>query len=94
MLITAFAMLAGAGGAPCAAIAMGRGDKEKAEKYLVAAMNQWEFIKKCVIDKRNGSEWFWRVDVNGKPDEEKPIVEQWKCPYHNGRMCFEVMKRL
>ena len=32
MLITAFAMLAGAGGAPRAAIAMGRGEKEKAEK--------------------------------------------------------------
>ena len=34
MLITAFAMLAGAGGAPRAAIAMGQGDKEKAEKIM------------------------------------------------------------
>ena len=34
MLITAFAMLAGAGGAPRAAIAMGRGEKEKAEKIM------------------------------------------------------------
>ena len=34
MLITAFAMLAGAGGAPRAAIAMGQGNKEKAEKIL------------------------------------------------------------
>ena len=34
MLITAFAMLCGAGGAPRAAIAMGQGDKEKAEKIL------------------------------------------------------------
>ncbi len=34
MLITAFAMLAGAGGAPRAAIAMGQGDKERAEKIL------------------------------------------------------------
>ena len=34
MLITAFAMLAGAGGAPRAAIAMGRGDKGEAEKIL------------------------------------------------------------
>lgn len=32
MLITAFAMMAGAGGAPRAAIAMGRGEKENAEK--------------------------------------------------------------
>ena len=35
MLITAFAMMAGSGGAPRAAIAMGRGDKEKAEAILV-----------------------------------------------------------
>lgn len=34
MLITAFAMMAGSGGAPRAAIAMGQGDKERAEKIL------------------------------------------------------------
>ena len=34
MLITAFAMLAGSGGAPRAAIAMGQGDREKAEKIV------------------------------------------------------------
>ena len=34
MLITAFAMLAGAGGAPRAAIAMGQRNKEKAEKIM------------------------------------------------------------
>ena len=34
MLITAFAMLAGAGGAPRAAIAMGKGDRDGAEKIM------------------------------------------------------------
>ena len=34
MLVTAFAMLAGAGGAPKAAIAMGRGDKNRAEEIV------------------------------------------------------------
>ena len=34
MLITAFAMLAGAGGAPKAAIAMGKGDRDTAEKIV------------------------------------------------------------
>ncbi len=34
MLITAFALLAGSGGAPLAAIAMGKGDKERAEKIM------------------------------------------------------------
>ncbi len=34
MLLTAFAMLAGSGGAPLAAIAMGKGDREKAERIM------------------------------------------------------------
>ena len=34
MLMTAFAMLAGSGGAPRAAIAMGQGDRERAEKIM------------------------------------------------------------
>ena len=34
MLITAFAMMAGSGGAPRAAIAMGQGDKDRAEKIV------------------------------------------------------------
>lgn len=34
MLITAFSMLAGSGGAPLAAIAMGEGNREKAEKIM------------------------------------------------------------
>ena len=50
-------------------------------------------IKEYVWDKRGGSEWFSQVDKNGTPDPKKPIVEPWKCPYHNGRMCLEVMKR-
>ena len=38
MLITAFAMMVGSGGAPRAAIAMGQGDKERAEKILGNSM--------------------------------------------------------
>ncbi|MBP3704817.1 MAG: polysaccharide biosynthesis C-terminal domain-containing protein, partial [Clostridia bacterium] len=34
MLLTAFAMMPGSGGAPRAAIAMGRGDKDEAEKIM------------------------------------------------------------
>lgn len=62
-------------------------------EYLEAAGKVWEFIKQYVIDGREGSEWFWEVDENGKPFEGRPIVEPWKCPYHNGRMCFEVIRR-
>lgn len=62
-------------------------------EYLEAAQNTWNFIKNHVMDKRPGSEWFWEVDPEGKPYPGRPIVEPWKCPYHNGRMCFEVIKR-
>ena len=62
-------------------------------EYLDAAKAEWNFIKEYVIDKRKGSEWYWEVDPDGKPYEGRPIVEPWKCPYHNGRMCLEVIKR-
>ena len=62
-------------------------------EYLEAAKSEWNFIKEHVIDKRSGSEWFWEVDPEGKPYPDRPIVEPWKCPYHNGRMCFEVIRR-
>ena len=61
--------------------------------YLEAAETIWEFINEFVVDKQEGGEWFWRTDRFGKPDLEKPIVEPWKCPYHNGRMCMEMIKR-
>lgn len=63
-------------------------------EYLEAALNTWEFIRDHVIDKRAGSEWFWLVDKEGRPIEGEPVVEPWKCPYHNGRMCMEVIRRL
>ncbi|MCI8925592.1 MAG: N-acylglucosamine 2-epimerase [Lachnospiraceae bacterium] len=62
-------------------------------EYLDAAQNQWEFIENYVIDKREGSEWFHEVTQEGVPYQGGPIVEPWKCPYHNGRMCLEVIKR-
>lgn len=66
---------------------------EKTE-YAEAARDIWNFIKEYVIDKREGSEWFMHVDENGAPDTKQPIVEPWKCPYHNGRMCMEIMRRM
>ena len=69
-------------------------EKDPSKKdYLDASKSEWEFIKTHVIDKRKGSEWFWEVDKTGTPFEGRPIVEPWKCPYHNGRMCMEVIKR-
>ncbi|BBF42856.1 N-acylglucosamine 2-epimerase [Lachnospiraceae bacterium KM106-2] len=62
-------------------------------KYLKASYDVWNFIKEYMVDKRAGSEWFWCVDKEGRPTTRQPIVEPWKCPYHNGRMCMEIIKR-
>lgn len=73
-------------------------EKTGKEEYLGAAENVWHFIKENLIDTRdgytNGREWYWRVKPDGTPDDTQPIVEPWKCPYHNGRMCFEVIRRI
>ena len=53
----------------------------------------WRFITTRLVDPREGSEWYWSLAGDGTVCE-KPIVEPWKCPYHNGRMCMELMARL
>lgn len=64
------------------------------EPCLVNLFNQqWRYIQNTMVDPRDGSEWYWCVDANGAP-EHRPIVEPWKCPYHNGRMCMEMIARL
>lgn len=65
----------------------------KDKKYCEAAMNMWDYIKSTIVDKRDGGEWFWKVSKDGQPYEDKPIVEPWKCPYHNSRMCIEIVRR-
>ena len=60
------------------------------EKYLDAAKDIWGYIEEKLTDARTG-EWFWELDADGRPSSRKPIVEPWKCPYHNGRMCLKIM---
>lgn len=62
--------------------------------YLEKAKTLMEGIEKFFIDPRKDSEWFWDLDADNVPSSRKDIVEPWKCPYHNGRMCFEIIRRL
>ena len=62
-------------------------------KFKDAAEDVLSYIENTLTDKRPGSEWFWCVDKNGEPSSRQPIVEPWKCPYHNGRMCLELIER-
>lgn len=61
-------------------------------RYREAVAAQWRFIRDVLTDPREGSEWYWYVMPDGTPGK-LPIVEPWKCPYHNGRMALEVLRR-
>ena len=59
---------------------------------LSRAVRCWEFIKKYLIDYANG-EWYWSLSADGTVNREDDKAGFWKCPYHNGRMCMEIMER-
>lgn len=63
-------------------------------EYLQTVYEIWEYVKQYLLDPREGMEWYWEVDEHHMPTSRRPIVEPWKCPYHNGRMCFELIKRI
>jgi len=62
-------------------------------RFLDGAERSWAFIEKYIVDREHG-EWFSMVSQSGVPATEPYKVDSWKCPYHNGRACFEVMGRL
>ena len=62
-------------------------------KFLEAASTVYEWIKNYQTDKRDNSEWWGEVDFNGVPMQTVDMVNPWKCPYHNGRMCIEILNR-
>lgn len=61
--------------------------------FLDAARSTWAFTRRHFRDPRHG-EWFRRVARDGtlRPGREK--VGPWKCPYHNARLCLELMARV
>lgn len=63
------------------------------QKYREAAASSWTFIQHYLIDRKHG-EWFWAIGQNGQPLTNEPKVSSWKCPYHNGRACLEMLRRL
>ena len=65
------------------------GDKE----FALKAIGIWEFIKKRMIDRTYG-EWVWSVNREGIPATGNEKAGFWKCPYHNGRACMEMMRRI
>ncbi|VFB14441.1 N-acylglucosamine 2-epimerase [Bacteroides heparinolyticus] len=62
------------------------------EVAMQKALRCWEFIKKNLIDYKNG-EWHWSVRIDGTINTDDDKAGFWKCPYHNGRMCMEILER-
>jgi mannobiose 2-epimerase len=62
------------------------------QEYLDIVFKNWDFTQKHIIDKENG-EWFWGV-LSDYSKMEKDKAGFWKCPYHNGRACIELIHRI
>lgn len=62
------------------------------ESALDIAVRCWEFIKAKLIDHEQG-EWHWSILPDGTVNRKDDKAGFWKCPYHNGRMCMEVIER-
>ncbi len=60
--------------------------------YLKKATNCFSFIENHLLDKVVG-EWYWSMLSDGSINRKDDKAGFWKCPYHNGRMCLEIMKR-
>lgn len=63
----------------------------KIEMYLDRAISAWNYIDKFMVDKKNGA-WFTTVTPDGTGRGDKAGF--WICPYHNSRMCLEIIERV
>lgn len=52
----------------------------------------WHYIKENLVDYDNG-EWFWSRHPDGTLNTVDDKAGFWKCPYHNSRMCLEIIER-
>ncbi|MBS0001282.1 MAG: AGE family epimerase/isomerase [Cyclobacteriaceae bacterium] len=62
------------------------------QSYLDKSINSWNYIKRHFVDKTNGG-WHSLILETGEPGT-RDKAGFWTCPYHNGRMCMEVIERI
>lgn len=62
------------------------------EAALQKALHCWQYIKDNLIDDELG-EWYWSRDPQRNINKKDDHAGFWKCPYHNSRMCLEVIER-
>ncbi len=61
-------------------------------RALDIALHCWQYTKTHLIDHHHG-EWFHSCDPQGHPNLSADKAGFWKCPYHNSRMCLELIER-
>lgn len=62
------------------------------ENALDKAFCCWNYIKRNLIDYEHG-EWYWSRHADGILNTIDDKAGFWKCPYHNSRMCLEIIER-
>jgi len=62
------------------------------EEALQKALRCWHYIQENLID-YEGGEWWWSRDPEGHINRVDDKAGFWKCPYHNSRMCLEIIER-
>ena len=62
------------------------------EDALQKALHGWQYIKEQLIDREHG-EWHWSRHADGTLNTVDDKAGFWKCPYHNSRMCLEIIER-
>jgi len=60
------------------------------DRYANIAEKCWQFIQQHLVDPIHG-EWFWSIKADGSVNYADDKAGLWKCPYHNGRMCMEMI---
>lgn len=63
------------------------------EHFLSQTLRVWDFVKQYLKDKQHG-EWFWGLNSDYSLMQNEDKAGFWKCPYHNGRACMELIKRI
>ncbi|MDR1644683.1 MAG: AGE family epimerase/isomerase [Tannerellaceae bacterium] len=62
------------------------------EIWLDRALLVWRYTDRVLVDKERG-EWFYGLDREAQLIRGMSKVNVWKCPYHNVRMCVEIIRR-
>ena len=68
------------------------------ERFRTASRRVWDYIEAKVVDRVHG-EWHAKLTPGGVPltakeDPDACLIGPWKCPYHNSRVCYEMIERL